>query len=476
MRKNILFSCDSYKYSHSAGGETGCGQYPPKTEGMMSYIEARGGGTRTLFFGLQMFIKDYLMTPITQEDIDEATVFCEAHGEPFNKEGWQYVLDTYAGFMPVVIRAPKEGSVIPISNALVTIECTDPRCFWVASFLETALLRGVWYPTTVATYSYECKQIIKHFLEKNGSPDAIGFKLHDFGARGVSSGDSASIGGCAHLVNSMGSDTVEGIVAANRYYGTSVGMAGFSIPASEHSTITSWGKENEKEAYRNMINTYAGPGKMFACVSDSYNIMDALEIWKELEDELLSKGGTLVIRPDSGDPVSTPVAVVRRLIELFGFTENAKGYKVLPDHIRVIQGDGIKLETIQEILSQLDYWNISSDNIGFGMGGQLLQILNRDTYAFAMKCCALKVNGIWQDVFKEAPGKNSKRGRLTLVDVNGKIETRRADTALEWKDGEIVTPVMETAFQLTRWSVPNDQWKPWMRSQTLDEVRELANK
>lgn len=459
--RNLILSADSYKASH-------WNQYPKGTEGMMSYIEARGGGKETLFFGLQMFIKDYLMTPITQEDINEAEMFYTVHGEPFNKEGWEYILSEYKGYMPVHIRAPKEGTVVPISNALVTIVCSDPKCFWVASFLETALLRGVWYPTTVATNSYECKQVIKHFLEKNGTPDAINFKLHDFGARGVSSGESAGIGGAAHLVNFMGSDTVEGIVTANRYYGVAGGMAGFSIPASEHSTITSWGKENEKEAYRNMIQQYGGEGKLYACVSDSYDILKACDMWGELKDEIIARGGTLVVRPDSGDPASTVVAVVKRLMENFGYTTNDKGYKVLPDCVRVIQGDGINKASINEILAQLDYWKISSDNVAFGQGGALLQIINRDTYAFAMKACSLRINGVWKDVYKEAPGKNSKRGRLALVKVNGEYETRKFED-IKWADKEILEHVMEDAYMIGADG-------PWMRTQTFDEVREISNK
>lgn len=263
MKKNILLAVDSYKYSHSKGWDIENehqGQYPPGTESMMSYIEARSGD-KTLFFGLQIFIKEYLQVPFTIEDINEAELISAAHGDPFNREGWEYVLNTYNGYMPVVIKAVPEGTIVPCRNVLATIECSDPKCFWVTSFLETALLRSIWYPTTVATTSYECREVIKHFLEETGTPESINFKLHDFGARGVSSSESASIGGLAHLATGfMGSDTMEAIQYAYRYYGAT-GSPSFSIPASEHSTITSWRKNNEKSAYRNIINQFGGQGK-----------------------------------------------------------------------------------------------------------------------------------------------------------------------------------------------------------------------
>jgi nicotinamide phosphoribosyltransferase len=150
--------------------------------------------------------------------------------------------------------------------------------------------------------------------------------------------------------------------------------------------------------YEKVIRTYGGRGKIFACVSDSYNIWEALKMWKELEPILLEVGGTLVIRPDSGDPVTTPVQVIEELIDLFGYTVNTKGYKVLPDHIRVIQGDGVDEESIVRIMQRMVDRKLSIDNIAFGMGGGLLQSLTRDTLGWAMKCSAACVNDEWRDV------------------------------------------------------------------------------
>ena len=413
---NLLVNTDSYKPSHYL-------QYPPGTEVVSSYVESRGGRwKRLLFFGLQMFIKNYLLRPITKEDVEFAAEFWAAHGEPFNVQDCKYIRDEYGGFLPVEIQAVREGSVLETENVLVQLQNTDPRAYWVTSFLETALLRAIWYPTTIATNSFMCKKIIKNALDlTSDTPDAeLMFKLHDFGFRGVSSWESAAIGGAAHLVNFMGTDTVAGIFAARQFYGET--MAGYSIPASEHSTITSWGPENELQAFENMINQFGGKGKLFACVSDSYDIWDAVENkWPSLKDKLINTGGTLVVRPDSGNPVAVVAGVIERLMSQFGFIVNSKGYRVLPDYIRVIQGDGIDETSIRDILQELQFRKISASNLAFGMGGALLQHLNRDTLRFAMECNAVKVNGQWRDVCKNPvtdQKKASKAGRLGLLYIN----------------------------------------------------------
>jgi nicotinamide phosphoribosyltransferase len=411
-------------------------QYPEGTTGVYSYIESRGGKyDRTVFFGLQAFIKQYLTRPITQADIDIAADIIQAHGEPFNREGWEYILREHNGYLPVVIKAAPEGAVIPTKNVLATIENTDPKCFWLTTYLETAILRAIWYPTTVATQSWHIKQVIKGFLEKTGDPSLIDFKLHDFGARGVSSMESAGIGGAAHLVNFMGTDTISGLLFAREFY--NAGVAGYSIPASEHSTITSWGRDNEVKAYENMVRQFAKPGSILAVVSDSYDIYNAAEkLWgSELRQMVIDSGATVVIRPDSGDPVEVNRKLIEILGQKFGYTTNTKGFKVL-NNVRLIQGDGVNELTIRSILGAFMALGWSADNIAFGMGGALLQAIDRDTQKFAMKCSSVCIDGEWRDVQKDPitdSGKKSKKGRVTLF-KSGKEYRSDVTPQLGWSD------------------------------------------
>lgn len=451
-----ILKMDSYKASHWE-------QLAPGTTGMYSYIESRGGRfDRTLFFGLQMWLKD--IRPITLEDINEAEKFFAVHGEPFNREGWMYILNEYGGNLPLRIKAVKEGTVLPTHNVMVTVSSTDWKCAWLVNYVETGILRAVWYATTVATVSWHAKQIIKAAMEKSSdSLDGLAFKLHDFGARGVSSGESAQVGGAAHLVNFMGSDTVEGILAANYYYNSD--MAAFSIPAMEHSTVTSWGKENEEKSFDNFLIKFAKPGAIIAAVSDSYDLWNAVDnIWGvNLKEKLLNSGAILVVRPDSGDPLTIPVQTVERLGVKFGYTVNTKGFKVLCPSVRVIQGDGITIDSIPVILDNLLSAGWSADNLAFGMGGGLLQQVNRDTQKFAMKASATHVNnGLWIP-FKKDPitdsGKLSKEGRFALINVDGNWKTINL---LDWC-GEVNH--LETVWENGA----------LLRDQTLDQIREISN-
>ena len=444
LAKNLILNTDSYKVSMFK-------QYPAGTTGVYSYIESRGGRyDRTVFFGLQAFIKEYLLNPLTQSDIDIAEEILTLHGEPFNRAGWQHILDKHQGFLPIVIRAVPEGTIVPVKNVLATIENTDPECYWLTTWLETALLRAVWYGTTVATQSKMIKNLITNYLEKSGDPSTIDFKLHDFGARGVSSMESAGIGSAAHLVNFMGTDTISGVLFAREYY--NAGIAGFSIPAAEHSTITSWGRDNEVKAYSNMVSQFGKPGALLAVVSDSYDIYEACRMWStELKQQVIDSGATVVIRPDSGDPVEVLPKMMRILGEGFGYTTNSKGYKVL-NNVRLLWGDGINQLSVRSILGvvvDLNGWSI--DNLAFGMGGALLQQLDRDTQQFAMKCSAAEINGEWVDVFKDPitdSGKVSKKGRVTLWKSGGEFVTS-VDEPKGWYDKAIGpwTDVLEEVYR-----------------------------
>lgn len=280
-------------------------------------------------------------------------------------------------------------------------------------------LRKLARKTGHTTLSSHIKNVVlRDYINKTAEDESvIDFMLHDFGARGASSLESAGIGGLAHLVNFKGTDTIEALVNARKYYHAS--MPGFSIPAAEHSTITSWGRDGEYQAYNNMVDKFGG--KLYAVVSDSYDLYNAIEnIWsKQLRDKIISKAGRVVIRPDSGDPL----VVVPKSIELlgagFGYTVNKKGYKVLHPSVRLIQGDGVNVKSIDGILYELMKAGWSAENVVFGMGGALLQKVDRDTLKFAMKASAINKSGHWTDVYKEPktdPGKNSKKGVLSVMD------------------------------------------------------------
>lgn len=442
---NLITASDSYKASHHK-------LLPPGTERIFSYFEARDGAhfPETTFFGLQAILKSYLLGQVvTVPKIEEARALFERHMGPgiFNEAGWRRIVEVHAGHLPLKIRAVPEGTSVPVGHVLMTVENTDDQLAWLTNYVETLLVQ-TWYTSTVCTQSRAMKAILLRWLRETGDPSLIDFKLHDFGYRGSTSVESAGLGGCAHLVNFKGTDTVRGLEYARDFYGEP--MAGFSIAASEHSTITSWGEAREREAMANMLTQY--PAGLVACVSDSWDVFHACaEIWgTALREQVLARDGVLVVRPDSGDPVDVVPRVLRILGTKFGQESNGKGFLVLNPKVRVIQGDGITRESLGRILEAVAKAGYSADNLAFGSGGGLLQQVNRDTQRCAFKASAVRICGEWRDVQKRPATdatKASKPGRLTLYRdraVSGKWVTDRDDTfAYRGKADEVLRTVFE---------------------------------
>lgn len=433
-KENIILLADAYKYSHHK-------LYLPGTEYIYSYLESRGGlFDETVFFGLQYFLKEYLEGEvITMEKIDEAEKVLESvfgRKDIFDRTKFEYIVEKHGGKLPIKITAVGEGSVVNVKNALMTIENTDPNCYWLPNFLETLLMQ-IWYPTTVATLSREVKKVVKNAYERTASKESyagIDFVLNDFGFRGVSSVESAGLGDAGHLINFKGSDTIQGSVFASRYYNAEIGF-GKSVPATEHSICTLLGKEGELEMYKHILKTI--PNGIIACVSDSYDIFKACEqYWgTDLKEQILNRNGVLVIRPDSGNPIKTLLKVFSILFDKFGFTVNEKGFQVLPSQVRVIQGDGVNYDSIIEIYEALEDAKISAENLVLGMGGALLQKVDRDTQQFAMKCSYAVINDKGVNVQKApiemnnngkiiSSFKKSKAGRFSVIrDENNQFKT-----------------------------------------------------
>lgn len=453
--ENTILLSDAYKYTHWL-------QLPVDTKFVLTYVESRGCNLGisvpyTKFYGLQAFIKDYLLGRVVEqwmiEEADEILGEVFGNHKYFNRAGWQKILDKHNGFLPVRIKAVKEGSKIPLHNALVTIENTDPDFPWLTQWLETMLLRAIWYPTTICTVSSTVADIFAKYAKITGSPEYNPFTLNDFGARGVSSHESACIAGSAHLVNFLGTDTVECIPWARRRYGK--GVNGHSVMASEHSTTTIYGKAREGDAYERFLDVVTDDG-IISLVVDSYDTENAVKVLlgQRHKVKILSRKGTTVFRPDSGDPVEMSLKVVQWLWEIFGGTINGKGYKVLNPKTRVIYGDGINLISIDAILANLVAHEFAVENIVFGMGGKLLQGYDRDTFGFAAKCCWALVGDNSIDVYKEPKtdsGKNSKRGRLETISYNGVIST-----AIEgsWPFGakQLLITIFENGILLKEWT------------------------
>lgn len=222
----------------------------------------------------------------------------------------------------------------------------------------------------------------------------------------------------AHLLNFEGSDTMAASYHA-QFHLNGGRPVGSSIPATEHSVMTAW--ETEEEAIKNEIEHFGGGP--FSCVMDSYDYDNALNVvLPKIKEAKEAKGGYMVLRPDSGDPVEQVIKGLKAAEKVFGSTKNTKGYTVITG-AGVIQGDGINHKTLMDIMDKTLEEGYAANNVVFGMGGALLQKMNRDTMSFATKLChAVYADGKERDVMKTPKSESSKcslPGKLCVVRENG---------------------------------------------------------
>ena len=467
---NLILLTDSYKLGH-------WNQYPEKTERVYSYFESRNGAKYpyTVFTGLQHILLEYLVgVVVTQADIEEASELSEAHfgnSNSLNRPMWEHIVNVWGGKLPVTIKAVPEGTVVPTNNVLMTVVNNGGKITAPLTNVLESLLTHVWYPTTVATLSRTTKETLSKYLDiTSDSKDGLPFMLHDFGMRSCSSNESAGVGGAAHLINFLGTDTLLAMQHARKYYAADLKSLAFSVPASEHSTMSSLGRDGEIEVVKNLLEKY--PTGILSVVSDTYDIYNFVDniVGKIFKEDILNRDGVFVVRPDSVTPDHpTPEAevvwILTSLWNNFGGTINTKGFKVLNPKLKCLWGDGVDTDGIERILIASENAGFSVDNLVFGMGSNLSHSgVKRDTQRFAFKCSAQLQDGIWVDVFKDPKDKSkaSKKGQLRLLKsaISGHVYT--AQHAPDVDDG--MQDLLVTVFE-------NGELKKFY---TFEEIRDNA--
>lgn len=449
LTDNLVLKSDSYKVGHWL-------MLPDGTQGFFSYAGPRGfikGLDKAVFWGLQAILKKIFSKRITIADVRRAKRFADRHLGPgiFNEEGWTRIVNENSGKIPLKIRAIPEGTVTGPNVAVFTVELSEgfEDFGWLVSYFEPLLLQ-VWYPSTVASISFQSRINIGKYWKKtvdDDRMDGLNFALHDFGFRGASVPEGAGIGGSGHLLNFMGTDTMAAIAVLYDFYDLDeeddASMPGFSVLATEHSVMGANADAAEKNDYNSLkmaveLLKKRGKGAIVSAVADLYDpFRFARWVSTDFKEDIVNSGGRFVVRPDSGNPKDVVKQIIEILMQGFGYTINSKGYRVLPDCVRVLQGDGINLNSIPEILEYLMQFGLSAENVVFGMGGGLLQHCDRDWMKYAMKGSAIYDGSSWKDIFKDPitdPGKVSLKGRITTVIRGNRIMSVKID---EMIDGDI---------------------------------------
>lgn len=471
--ENILLMTDVYKTGHEMF-------YPEDTKKIYSYMTTRSDKKflRVKFFGLQAILKKYFTKKILDSDVDEfIEIYTKVLGKPPTAPMTRKLRGLVKlGYLPLKIKALKEGSLVPPNNCLLTMENTDPDFGFLVGFFESLLLK-VWNTSTVATNSLTYKKVAEEYAEKTCDNYLhIPFAVHDFGYRGVSSEETAELSGMGHLTNFEGTDTIPAVWAMNKYYGLNKGL---SVPATEHSTMATnilWVMDKLKKGekylgydmqcedfkiffekdlrlfaealvFKNII-TNIHPTGIVSIVSDTYDyygVLHRVALW--LRDDIEAREGKVVFRPDSGDQKTIIMDSLYTLCQTFGHHTNSKGFELLNEKVGLIYGDGMYLEKYKDVLSEMAKKKYASSNLVIGVGGILLQSHSRDDLGFAFKCTNAMVGDKDLDIFKDPKTDSSKSslcGRMIVTKKDNLFVTH--DRILETNTDLECGNELETVF------------------------------
>lgn len=438
---NPTLMCDFYKLSHRE-------QYPEGTEFVYSTLVPRSNkyyehSDNIVVFGIQSLIKKYFIDMFNKEffnrpkeevinEYKRTVKFTLGHENPDAKH-LEQLHDL--GYLPIDVRALKEGTVVHPNTPIMTIENTHSDFFWLTNYLETIISTQTWQAMTSATLAYDMRKMLdKYALGTVGNTEAVDFQGHDFSMRGMSSLETAQLSSAGHAISFKGSDTVPVVDFLESYYNADVEkeIVVASIPATEHSVMCANGDYetmDEYETYKRML-TEVYPTGVFSIVSDTWDFWGNMtKTLPRLKDIIMERDGKVVIRPDSGDPVKIicgdPDAdteyerkgAVEVLWDTFGGTETEKGYKVLDEHVGLIYGDSINYERAHQICEGLKEKGFASINVVLGVGSFSYQFNTRDTHGFAIKATYAKIKNEEKLIYKNPKtdsGKRSHKGRVAV--------------------------------------------------------------
>jgi nicotinamide phosphoribosyltransferase len=492
---NPLLLTDFYKTEHHR-------MYPEGTTLIYSNLTPRKsrikGVDQVVVFGIQHFIKEYLIKAFNQEFFNKNIIdIREEYSRHINVTTHHIEALHRLGYLPIEIKALEEGMLCPIGVPLLTIKNTHPDFFWLTNYLETLMSCMLWQPITSATIAYEYKKLLsKYAIETTGTDEFVQWQGHDFSMRGLSSVESAILSGMGHLLSFTGTDSIPAIYQLEKSY-KATGLIGASVPATEHSVMCMGQKESELETFRKLLEIYFND-PVLSVVSDTWNLWDVVKpggYCEQLKELILSRPGKLVIRPDSGDPVdilcgknSCPISgsffqdsrseskgVIELLWDVFGGTVNKQGYKILDPHIGAIYGDSITLERAEQICERLKAKGFASTNVVLGIGSYTYQYNTRDTFGFAVKATygevstwprpdksVVECREIFKDPITDDGTKRSKKGLLKVLPYGIESENKYSIKCIDqctWEEEN--TGLLTTVFKDGKLT----------RETTLDEIR-----
>ncbi|MGB1315716.1 MAG: nicotinate phosphoribosyltransferase [Chitinophagales bacterium] len=458
---NPLLLTDGYKLDHRR-------QYPEGTTLVYSNWTPRKsrveGIDEVVFFGLQYFLKNYLIKAFQEDFFDKPKAeICAKYTHRVNNYlgenavGIEHIEALHdLGYIPMVFKALPEGVSVPIRVPMFTMYNTLPEFFWLTNYFETILSLTVWLPCNSATIAKEYRKILDNYAQETSSQlEFVDWQAHDFSMRGMAGLEASVLSSAGHLLSFTGTDTIPAIDFLEDFYNadSSKELIGGSVAATEHSVMCMGTNTGEMETFKRLV-TEVYPNGIVSIVSDTWDLWKVLtDYLPQLKQEILARNGKVVIRPDSGDPVliicgnpngktvEEKKGVIELLWDTFGGKTNNKGFKELDQHIGAIYGDSITLQRAKDICEGLKNKGFASTNVVLGIGSFTYQYNTRDTFGFAMKATYGEVNGegraIYKDPITDDGTKKSAKGLIKIVKENGAYKMLDNVTWKEEKQGEL---------------------------------------
>ncbi|KOS04898.1 nicotinate phosphoribosyltransferase [Flavobacterium akiainvivens] len=440
---NPLLLTDGYKTDHRR-------QYPDGTTLVYSNWTPRKsrieGAEEVVFFGLQYFIKKYILQDFERDFFsrpkDEVVARYARRINNYlgeNQVGSDHIAALHdLGYIPMVFKALPEGAKVPVRVPMFTMYNTLPEFFWLTNYFETLLSAVVWMPCTSATIAARYRSVLDAYAAETSSvPEFVNWQGHDFSMRGMAGIEAAVSSAAGHLLSFTGTDTIPAIDFLEEYYNANsdTELVAGSVAATEHSVMCMGTNEGEFETFKRLIcDVY--PKGIVSIVSDTWDLWKVLtDYLPRLKDVIAGRDGKVVVRPDSGDPVDIlcgnpngktveeQKGVVELLWDTFGGSTNSKGYRELIPQIGAIYGDSITIARAIDICERLKAKGFASTNVVLGIGSYTYQYNTRDTFGFAMKATYGEVNGQGREIFKDPVTddgtKKSAKGLIKIVKENG---------------------------------------------------------
>lgn len=491
MNKNVINPClmtDGYKTGHHL-------MYAPNTTMVYSNYTCRStqrmqkNAQDVVVFGIQYTFKyinemwkDHFFSQPKSEVCEEAKEYLSSYlGCDYDVSHFEALHDL--GYLPIEVKALPEGTITKAGIPLFTIKNTLPEFFWVTNFLETLISTLIWKPVHSASLALAYRKVLNKYAKETDVNNLwfVDFQGHDFSLRGMQSPEAGISSGMGFATIFKGSDTIPILKALKYYYNDKDTV--FSVNATEHSVMCSGSKENEVETFRRLMQTF--PKGILSVVSDTWDLWKVCsEYLPLLKNEILSRDGKLVIRPDSGDPVDIICGkglksefeenkyyekevidnegdswyedeiteqeykgVIELLWDTFGGTINEQGYKVLDPHIGAIYGDSITLERAEQICERLKQKGFASTNIVYGVGSYSLGFSTRDQQGGAVKSTYVEINGEGVEIFKDpVTDDGTKKSAKGLLKVYLDEETNELKLKDQCTLSEEKTGLLETMF------------------------------